>query len=166
MWIGMLRSRRTQRLAILLLIASVAVAVWLLWPRPSDEKLILDLVARAEHGVETKNADEIMGCVARDYHDPSGLSRVDIFRLAMHWQRTSEQADVTIDSYMLDITPPTATGHFEGEVAISEGGPPEHPQRMSLTVEFGRERQGFFGKKWVVTSVSGHGLKRGLEGLM
>jgi hypothetical protein len=140
--------------------------VWLLWPRPSDQKLILDLVARAEHGVETKSADEIMSCVARDYHDPSGLSRVDIFRLAMHWQQTSGQADVAIDSYKLDITPPSARGQFELEVAISEGGASEQPQRMSLTVEFGQERQGLFGRKWVVESVSGHGLEHGFEGLM
>ncbi|MFB3882611.1 MAG: hypothetical protein ACE149_15195 [Armatimonadota bacterium] len=162
----MLRTRRAQRLAILLVVVGVALCVWLLWPRPSDENLILETVARAEHGVETKNADEIMGCVARDYHDPSGLSRIDIFRLAAHWQRTSEQAEVTVDSYQLDIKSPNATGKLEVEVLISAGGEVGRPERMSLTVEFERERSGLFGKKWLVRSVSGHGFDRSFEGLM
>jgi hypothetical protein len=140
--------------------------VWLLWPRPSDQALILELVARAEHGVETKNANEIMGCVARDYHDPAGLTRVDIFRLAMHWQRSSEQVDVAIDQYQLDITPPTATGKFEVELTFSEGGSAELPQRLPLTVEFEKQRVGLFRKGWLVKSVSGHGLERDFEGLM
>ena len=161
----MLRSRRIQRLAITLLPIVVAVCVWLLWPKPSDEKLILDLMARAEYGVETKDVQEIMSCVARDYHDPSGLTRADIFKLAMHYQRTSDQADVVIGNSQLDITPPAATGHFDVELSLSQGGPPEQ-QRLTLTVEFEKERQGFFRKAWLVKSVSGHGLHQDFEGLM
>ncbi len=161
----MLRSRRIQRLAILLLPVVVAVCVWLLWPKPSDEKLILDLVARVEQGVEAKDVQEIMGCIARDYHDPYGLTRADIYKLAMHYQRTSDQADIVINGYQLDITPPTATGHFDVELSLSQGGPPEPPQRLKLTVEFRKERQGLFHRAWLVRSVSGQGLHRDFEGL-
>ena len=155
-----------QRLAILLLIVVVAVCVWLLWPKPSDQKLILDLVARAEHGIETKNTEEIMSCVAHDYRDPSGLTRADIFKLAMHYQRTSDQADIVINQSQLDINPPVATGHFDVEVTYSQGGPSGLPERPTLTVEFEKQRQGLFHRAWLVKSVSGHGLERNLEGLM
>jgi len=158
--------RRMQRLVILGIVVVVPVCVWLFWPRPSDRQLILDLVAKAEHGVETKNTEEIMSCVSRDYRDPTGLTRVDIFRLAMQWERTSEQVDVAIDEYELDITPPTATGRFEVEVAFSQGGAPELPQRLSLAVEFGKQRKGLLGKAWRVKSVGGHGLEKDFEGLM
>jgi hypothetical protein len=158
--------RRVQRLVIAGLIIAVPVCVWLLWPRPSDEQLILNLVAKAEHGVETKNTQEIMSCVSRDYRDPTGLTRLDIFRLAMNWQRTSEQAEVVIGEHQLEITRPTATGRFEVELAFSEGGPPELPQRLSLVVEFAKEGKGLFGKAWRVKSVSGHGLEKEFEGLL
>ena len=166
MGFGMIHSRRVQRLALLLGVAAAAAVVWLLWPRPSDEKLILDLVAKAEHGVETKNAQEIMSCVALDYHDPSGLTRADIFRLAMHWQKTSEQADVSINQYQLDIRPPAATGQFEVDLLLSQGGQAGQPERLKLAVEFQKERRGLFGRAWVVRSVSGHGLGRDFEGLL
>jgi hypothetical protein len=162
----MASKRGLQRLVILGLIVVVPVCVWLLWPRPSDRQLILDLVAKAEHGVETKNTEEIMSCVSRDYRDPTGLTRVDIFRLAMQWERTSEQVDVVIDEYELTVTPPTATGRFEVELTFSQGGPPELPQRLPLTVEFAKERKGVFGKAWRVNSVGGHGLEKDFEGLM
>jgi len=162
----MLRSRRVQRLAIALSIAIVAACVWRFWPRPSDEQLILDLVSKAEHGVETKNTEEIMGCVARDYRDPSGLTRVEIFRLAMHWQRTSEQVEVAIEQYHLDVTAPTASGQFEVQLIFNQGGPPEAPERLNLTVEFAKERSGLFGRAWLVRSISGHGLERNFEELM
>jgi hypothetical protein len=162
----MARKRRVQRLVIVGLIVVVPVCVWLLWPRPSDKELILDLVAKAEHGVETKNTQEIMSCVSRDYRDPTGLTRLDIFRLAMNWQRTSEQVDVVIGEHQLEIAPPTATGRLEVELVFSQGGPPELPQRLPLTVEFAKERKGLLGKAWRVKSVSGHGLEKDFEGLM
>ncbi len=162
----MFRSRRTQRLAILLLIALVAVGAWILWPRPSDQQLILDLMATAEHGVETKNANEIMKCVARDYHDAAGLDRTDLFRLAFRWQQAPEEADIAITSYDLNITPPTATGQFEVDVTISEGGAIHPPEHLSLTLKFARERSGLLGKKWVVKSATGHGLEHNSEGFL
>ncbi len=107
-----------------------------------------------------------MDCVARDYHDPAGLTRTDIFRLAMHWQKTSGQADVSINQYQLDIEPPTATGHFEVDLLLSEGGSLGQPERLSLAVEFRKERHGLFRRAWVVRSVSGYGMERGFEGLL
>ena len=153
-------------MAIVALAAVVAVGGWLLWPKPSEESLIIELVAKAEHGVETKNAQEIVGCVARDYRDPSGLTHADIVRLAMQWQRTAEQTEVVIDEYRLEITPPTARGEFEVELSFSEGGRQGPPERMALTVEFEKQRTGLLRRSWLVKSVSGHGLERDVEGLM
>lgn len=133
---------------------------WLLHPRPSNEKLILDLVARAKQGIETKNTNEIMDCVAKDYRDDSGLTRMDIFRLAIHWQRSSEQVEITIIESDLDIAPPLATGRFQVELAFTQGG----GERLNLEVDFQRERKSW-KKVWLVKSVSGHGQTRDLEGL-
>lgn len=162
----MASKRRMQRLVILGAIVVLPVCVWLLWPRPSDKELLLELVARAEHGVETKNTEEIMGCVSREYHDPAGLTRLDIFRLAMQWQRSPEQVDVVIDEYQLEVTPPTATGRFDVELAFGAGASFGLPQRLALTVEFAKERKGLFGRRWRVKSVSGHGLEKGFEELL
>jgi hypothetical protein len=155
-----------SKLKIAVALAILAVfAWWLFHPKPSDELQILDLVAKAEHGVETKNTDGIMDCVARDYRDDSGLSRVDIFRLAMHWQRSSEQVEIAVNQYELDVARPLATGRFEVELAFDQGGGPEPPTRLNLEVDFARQRKGW-RKVWLVKSVSGHGLGRDFEGLL
>jgi hypothetical protein len=155
------RRKRVAQLAVLLIAATVA-AWWLLHPRPSDEELILDLVAKAEHGLETKDKDEIMECVAEDYRDESGLSRVDIFRLALHWERSSEQVEVAIDEYELHIESPTATGRFLVQLEFQQAGRYEPPLRLPLGVTFERQRRGW-RKVWLVKSVSGHDIERRFE---
>jgi hypothetical protein len=146
-------------------IAGVLLAWWMLRPRVSDEELILDLVSRIEHGVETKSANEIMDCVARDYHDEGGLSRADIFRLAWRWERTSEGAEVVVDEYDIDVTPPAARGRFSVRVFFEEGGRRTQPLRFELEVDFEKRRRRL-GKVWLVTSASGHGLEKGIDGFL
>jgi len=164
--VGMPGRTRRGKLGIALLAALVAVSAWWwLHPRPSNEKLILALVSKAEHGVETKNRQEIMDCVAQDYHDEEGLTRLDIFRLALHWERSSEQVGITVNEYQLDITPPTATGRFEVELAFSQTGESGLPGRLPLVVKFEKQRRGW-RKLWLVKSVGGHGLGRNFEELL
>ncbi len=148
--------------------ALVAAAGLLLWwfihPRRTDEQLILDLVAKAEHGIETKSRSEIMDCVAEDYHDEAGLSRIDILRLAMHWERSSEQVEIVVGEYELDIIAPRAAGRFVAELEFEQAGGHDPPLRVPLVVEFEKQRRGW-RKVWLVKSVSGHGLEKGFEGL-
>jgi hypothetical protein len=148
-----------------LVIVGALLGWWLFHPRPSDRELIEDLVAKAEHGVETKSSKEIMECVAPDYRDEGGLTRVDIFRLAWRWQRTSEQADVVIDNYEIEVTPPTATGRFDVQVLLEEQGRQALPLRFHLMVQFEKQRQRW-RKVWLVKSVGGHGLEKDLEDLI
>lgn len=160
-------SRRQWRRGLGIIAAIVAAAAaswWFFHPRPTNEDLILDLVAKAQHGVETKDKAEIMECVAKDYEDDSGLSRLDIFRLALHWEKSPEQVTITIDEYELDISSPTATGRFEVQLEFQEAGRREPPLRLPLVVEFERQRQKW-RRVWLVKSVSGHGIGSNVEGL-
>jgi len=160
-------SRRQWRRSLGIIVAIVAAAVaswWFLHPRPTDEELILDLVAKAEHGVETKNRAEIMQCVAKDYQDDSGLSRLDIFRLALHWEKSPEQVAIAIDGFELDVSSPTARGRFEVQLEFYEAGRHEPPLRLPLVVEFEKQRQKW-RRVWLVKSVSGHGIGSNVEGL-
>jgi hypothetical protein len=151
--------RWAQLLAGLVVLS--AAAWWVLHPRPSDRELIEELIAKAEHGVETKSVKEVMSCVASDYHDPEGLSSTDVWRLAMQWSRSSAEADVVIEDYKLDIGPSQARGEFAVRV-ITEGLGVNQPIAMRLTVEFTKRRRGL-RKVWLVKSVSGHGLSSALE---
>jgi hypothetical protein len=149
---------------IAVIVAAAAASWWLLHPRPTDEDLILALVAKAAHGVETKDKDEIMECVAKDYRDDSGLSRLDIFRLALHWERSPEQVAIVIDEYELSTNAPSATGRFDVQLDFQEAGRHEPPLRLPLVVEFEKQRQRW-RRVWLVKSVSGHGIEGNLEGL-
>ena len=82
---------------------ALALVWWFFHPRPSEEELILTLVSKAEAAIETKDKDEIMACVAKDYRDDAGLTRPDIFRLALYWERSTEEVDVAIDEYELKL---------------------------------------------------------------
>ena len=149
---------------IAVIVAAAAASWWLLHPRPTDEDLILALMAKAEHAVETKNRAEIMECMAKDYRDDSGLSRLDIFRLALHWERSPEQVDIVIEEYELDTSGRSATGRFEVQLEFHEAGRHEPPLRLPLVVEFEKQRQRW-RRVWLVKSVSGHGIESNLEGL-
>jgi hypothetical protein len=154
--------RRAALLA--LFVAAAALLWWFLHPRPSEEELLLALVSKAEAAVETKEKDEIMACIAKDYSDDAGLTRTDIFRLALYWERSTEEVDVSIDEYELDITPPTATGRFEVTLEFDYGGAYEPPTRLPLVVEFEKQRHGW-REEWLVTAVSGHDLENTFDGL-
>lgn len=145
----------------MLFLLTVAGGVWwFLHTRPADEDLILDLVAQLKHGVETKNSQEIMSGIALNYHDKAGLTRTDIGKLAFRWQRTSEQVEVLISDYQLEIKRPKAVGHFAVKLVFNDG----ETQRLPLVVEFERQRRRWFKYNWLVTSVSGHGLEDDVVG--
>lgn len=161
----MSRRQWRRRLSIIaVIIASAAALWWFLHPRATDEELILVLVAKAQAGVETKDKAKIMECVAKDYQDDSGLSRLDIFRLALHWEKSPEQVDVVINEYELDISVPRATGRFDVQLSFQNAGRYEPPVRLPLVIEFEKQRQRW-RRVWLVKSVSGHGIGSGLEGL-
>ena len=158
--------RRWKRIALAAAVGAAAIlGWWFLRSGPSDEALILDLVTRAETAIEAKDKDALMACVAKDYRDEGGLSRLDIFRLAVQWQRSSEQVDITIGEYELDVESPEATGRFEVELVFHEYEHYESPVNLSLTVDFEKQRRRW-RKVWLVTSVSGHGLESDFEGLL
>jgi hypothetical protein len=144
--------RRALRIGVLVALGA-AVGWWLAHPRPSDEELIAELVARAEHGVETKSVDEIMSCVSRDYEGQGDWSREDVWRVAMQWARSSEQAEVTIQDWQVNVAKGQAIGHFQVDVTLSEQGR-GRPIALFLTVDFERERKGL-RKVWLVRSVRG-----------
>jgi hypothetical protein len=138
---------------LLLVAAGVAIGWWFAHPRTTEEELILEVVARAEHGVETKSVQEIMDCIAPDYEDEAGLTRVDVWRLAMRWARSPERADVVIEEYEVTVTPPTATGHFVGRVLVEQEGQYTAPLNLDVRVEFEKQRRRW-RKVWLVKSVS------------
>lgn len=145
-----------------LVVAGALIGWWFLHPRPSDRDMIEELVAKAEHGVETKSATEIMECVAPGYQDDEGLSHNDIFRLAWRWARSSARADVVIEDYRIDIAAPEASGSFLVQVLLEEQGQRLPALRFDLEVEFEKQRRGW-RKVWLVKAVNGHGLERKVE---
>ncbi len=162
-----MRPGRWKQIAGSLLLALIAASLgwWLFRPRISDEELILALVSRVEHGVETKSTKEIMQCIAPDYSDQAGLSRVDIYRLAWRWGTASETAQIVVDDYEVEVTSPTATGRFEVTVLFEQNGRQAPPVRLDLTVQFEKQRRRL-RKVWLVKSSSGHGLEKGLENVL
>ena len=157
MGMRLFRGRRTLRLVFLVVCGSL-LGWWLFHPRPTDQELIQELVARAEHGVETKSVDEIMSCVSDEYKDGSGLSRRDIWRLAMNWARSSEEAEVVIGSYDIEVASPRATGWFGVTVYLHAGAHRLELPDMQLTVEFEKERRRW-RRVWLVKCVTGHDLE-------
>ena len=155
-------ARKRALTTIALVLAGGCLGWWFLHPRPTDRELIEELVAKAEHGIETKSTTEIMDCVAPDYHDQDGLTRTDIFRLAWRWQRTSGRADIVIEDYQLDITPPIAAGRFEVQFLLEAEGESYPPLHLHLGVDFQKVRRGW-RKVWLVKAVNGHGVKERFE---
>jgi hypothetical protein len=149
---GKVASKRALRIGVLVALGA-AVGWWLAHPRPSDEELIAELVARAEHGVETKSVDEIMSCVSRDYEGQGDWSREDVWRVAMQWARSSEQAEVAIQDTQVRVEKGRAVGHFQVDVTLLDERR-RRPTTLFLTVDFERERQGL-RKVWLVRSVQG-----------
>lgn len=149
----------------LVMVVAGALVWWAFHPRPSDRQLIAELVARAEHGVETKSVKEIMACVSPDYQDSAGLTRTDIWRLAHHWAGSSQEVDILIESSKVDIASPRAAGEFLVRLAELTRGEYELPGELRLRVSFEKQRRGW-RKTWLVTSVEGHGLSEDFEGVL
>ncbi len=139
---------------VLLVLVGTALGWWLWHPRPTDQELIEELIARADHGVETKSVDEIMSCLSRDYETQGDLSREDMWRMAMQWARSPAQADVLIEDYRLTLEGPEATGYFRVKVGVTEDGFRRPPLALSLTVDFVRRRSGL-RTVWLVHSIGG-----------
>jgi len=159
----MRQQARKRALKLLGLVAAGALlGWWFLYPRPSDRFLIEQLIAKAEHGIETKSTKEIMECVSPDYHDQDGLTHTDIYRLAWRWQRTSGRADIAIEDYQLDIKSPNATGDFRVQVLLEAEGESYPPIHLRLSVHFEKRRRGWH-RVWAVKAVNGHGVKERFE---
>ncbi len=160
---GKVAWNRALRIAVLVALGG-AVGWWLVHPRPSDEELIAELVARAEHGVETKSVDEIMSCVSSEYEGQGDWSREDVWRVAMQWARNSAQAEVTIQDWQVDVEEGRAVGRFQVEVTLLEERR-RSPTTLFLTVDFERERHGL-RKVWLVRSVQGFDPDMYIEDLL
>ena len=145
----------------------VAAGAFLWWwmHRASDRQLIDELVARAEHGIETKSLDEIMDCIAPDYQDGIGLSKLDVFRGAMHFVQSPDTAEVSIDNTSVEITSPTAAGIFDLHVVITQNGRYVDSGPIQVTVQFEKERRRL-SKVWLVKSVSAPGISKQFEDYM
>ena len=127
--------------------------------------MIDELVARAEHGIETKSLDEIMDCIAPDYQDEMGLSKLDVFRGAMHFVQSPDTADVSIDDASVEITSPTATGVFDLHVVMMQNGRYVDSGPIRVTMQFEKERRRL-SKVWMVKSVSAPGMSKQFEDYM
>ena len=132
-------------------------AWWLTNPRISNERQIENLVAKAEHGVETKSGREIMECVSPDYKDSSGLDRLEILKLVNHWVRSPDQADVVIEDYQIRVEGSSAIGHFSVQVYLQGEGQSQAPLWMELEVSF-EKRWRKLRQVWLVKSVEGPAL--------
>jgi hypothetical protein len=156
--------RRRLKVFLPAAVGLIAVAVWFLYPRPTDRELIVDLIRRGEHGIETKNVKEVMSCVAPDYADSQNVTRTELLRMVMQWPRVREKGELTIENYDLEITPPTAKGTFDVTfVLIGQGGTRE-ALPMTLTMQFVEQRKGW-SRAWLVQSVEGYSMGSMIEGV-
>ncbi len=150
---GYLRWSRILRVGLLVVLGG-AVGWWLVRPRTSDEELIAEVVARAEHGVETKSVDEIMSCVSSEYRGQGDMRREDVWRSAQQWIRSPATAQVTVENQRVTVEEGKAVGRLEVDVRLEEEGRLVRHLRLFLTVDFERERRGL-RKVWLVKSMSG-----------
>ncbi len=144
-------------------VLAIAFAVWWLTnPRISDKQQIENLVAKVEHGVESKSGREIMECVAPDYKDSNGLDRLEILKLVNSWVRSPEQADITVEKYEIKINGRSATGHFDVQLYLQEDGRGQPPTWMSVEVSFEKQWRRL-RQVWRVKAVEGPSLSSAPE---
>lgn len=142
-----------------------AAFLWWWTHRANDQQLIDELVARVEHGIETKSPDEIMDCIAPDYHDAMGLSKQDVFRGTMRFVQSPDTVDLSISNASVEITPPVATGLFEVRVVITQNGRYVDSGPVQVTVQFQKERRRL-SRVWLVKSISAPEIARQFEDYM
>lgn len=157
-------SRRRLKCILPAAIGLTAVAVWFLSPRATDRELIVETIARGEHGIETKDVKEIMSCIAPDYSDSQNTTRTELLRMAMQWPRVHERGEVTVEDYHLEITPPTATGVFEVTFVLIEGGGARTVMPLTLTMQFGKAWRKW-RPVWLIKSVEGYSMDGLMEGV-
>lgn len=154
--------RQGRRLFVPLAIGLIVGLVWLFYPRPTDRELIVGMLWRGEHGLETKDVKEIMSCVAPDYGDSQNTTRTELLRMALQWRRVRERGEVTIESYDLDISPPAAEGTFEVVFVLIGQDGRRTALPMTLTMQFEQCWQRW-RKVWLVKSVEGYALDSMME---
>jgi len=158
-------SKRAWKIAaatLLILCAGGFAAWWFTNPRISDERQIQNLVAKVEHGVETKSGREIMECVAPDYQDSSGFDRLEVLKLVTSWVRSPEQADVVVGEYQIEVEGRNAIGHFDVQVEVQEGERFRAPLQMEFEVKFERQWRKL-RRVWLVKAVEGPSLRAAPE---
>ena len=146
----------------------VAAGGWVLWPEPLDRQSLDELVARAKHGFESRSVSEIMDCVAPGYRDDSGLTREDVSRICERIARQAKQVQITITQYDIAIQSSEATGQFDVVATLDLGGETvTWPMRLEVRfVKQDRSWRRLWRPRWAVASVKGHGVDRGLKGLL
>ena len=137
------RWARQLRIIVPAAVILIGALVWLWYPHPSDQELILAVLQRAEHGIETKDTSELLSCISPDYRDPEGLTRTDVLRLAIQWARQAEQAEVTLQDRRIGVQPPAATADLEVALTLSGQGRAGSPANMHLRAAFQKERRGW-----------------------
>jgi hypothetical protein len=149
---------------LLLATPVAAVAFWMAQPRaqPRDRELLQALVDQVEEGFESQEPAKVMSCIAPDYHDSAGLDRGDVLGIVGRLAREAQRVEITIADSGIEVTAPTATGHFDVVAVIDTGGDTIR-WPMKLEVEFEKRSQGarkLWRRAWVVTSCDGHGLTK------
>jgi hypothetical protein len=149
----------------LVVVLGAGVGWWVVHPRPSDEELIVELVARAEHGVETKSVAEIMSCVSRDFRGEGDMFREDVWRAGQQWARSPIEADIAVHDQRVTLRGAEAVGEFQVDVRLEEEGRLVQSLNLFLRVEFERQRRGL-RKLWLVKSVQGFDPNELIEELL
>jgi hypothetical protein len=163
------RSSWSASKAVLLLLGTLVAGWWVLHPQPSDREQIEQLVAKAEQGMETDSWVQVMECFSPQYHDKGGLRKGDVTRILQRVMRGTEQIDVTINDYQLEVGRRKAKGYFDVKIVLHEGPRSEVPIRWNLNVDFQKQRLGWYNiwqEGWVVTSVAGHGVDKSFEHML
>ncbi len=156
--------RRRLKLVVPGVVLLGAAALWLLSPKPTDREQVLAMIARGEHGLETKNAKEVMSCVAPDYHDSQNATYSELYRGVLQWGRVPMQGDLTIQDYRIDVGRGTGTGRFSVVFVLREKSGHEETFPMQLTMTFEKRRQGW-RQVWLVKSVEGYDEGKMIEGV-
>jgi hypothetical protein len=158
-----------SRKMLLLATPVAAVAFWMAQPRvqPRDRELLQALVDQVEEGFESQEPAKVMSCIAPDYHDSAGLDHGDVLVIVGRLAREAQSVDITISDSSIEVSAPTATGHFDVVAVIDTGGDMIR-WPMKLEVEFEKRSQGarkLWRKGWVVTSCDGHGFTKTADGV-
>ncbi len=136
------------------LLVLATLVVWLVYPRPTDRELVYALLQRGEHGIETKNVREIMGCVSPDYQDREHTYS-ELYRMVLGWPRVAERGEVTVENLQLDLGKETGSGTMDVTFVLIEKSGRRTTFPLHLTMTFEKRRQTWH-HVWLVKSVGGY----------